>query len=103
MTLFESSCLLSSCIIHQSKELPLEYVSELQGLEDGGKAAGCKECGKYSTRGIVLANFPSDLQDLVYIFLRCVRSVLCFGVARRDGVSSGVGVGGGEKKLEEEK
>ena len=49
----------------------MEYVSELQGLDAGGRAAGCEECGKYSTRAIVLANFPSDLKDLIYVFLRC--------------------------------
>ena len=49
----------------------MEYISELQGLDAGGRAAGCEECGKYSTRAIVLANFPSDLKDLIYVFLRC--------------------------------
>ena len=60
----------------------MEYISELQGLDAGGKAAGCEECGKYSTRAIVLANFPSDLKDLIYIFLR-------FGCG-------GIGVAGGK-------
>lgn len=48
----------------------MEYVSELRGLDEGGRAAGCEDCGKYCTRAIVLANFPGDLKDLIYIFLR---------------------------------
>lgn len=53
-----------------SKEVPSQYISELKGIADGAKAAGCEECGKYTTRAIVLANAPGDNQDWVYVLLR---------------------------------
>ena len=47
---------------YQSKQLPEEYKTELRGLADGGKAAGCSECGNYVNRAVVLANAPGDLK-----------------------------------------
>ena len=39
-------------------------------MADGAAVQGCKECGKYASRAIVLANAPGDLQDFLYILLR---------------------------------
>ena len=44
--------------------------TELRGVADGARSKGCDECGKYITRGIVLANAPGDKKDFVYILLR---------------------------------
>lgn len=57
-------------LLSQSKEVPSEYKSELQGLADGAAANGCPKCGNYSTRSIVMSNLPSDLQDVLLILLR---------------------------------
>ena len=54
----------------QSKQLPSEYKQELQGLADGAAASGCSECGRYTTRAIVLANAPGDLKDFLLILKR---------------------------------
>ena len=54
----------------QSTELPSIYKTELEGLADGAAAQGCKDCGNYVIRAIVLANAPGDLQDFLYILLR---------------------------------
>ena len=65
-----TNLLLLLLVLLQSKELPQEYRTELQGLADGAKESGCGQCGKYITRGIVLANAPGDVKDFVYILLR---------------------------------
>ena len=54
----------------QSRELPEQYQTELQGLSAGASAAGCTECGDYITRTIVLANAPGDLQvHVLYVYV----------------------------------
>lgn len=51
-----------------SKQVPQDYMDEISGLTAGGRAAGIKhDLGKYSTRGIVLANFPGDIQHITLI------------------------------------
>jgi hypothetical protein len=58
-----------------SKQLPQEYLDEISGITEGGRAAekeGMKttkgrDIGKIAGWGIVLANFPSDLPNLKFI------------------------------------
>jgi hypothetical protein len=53
---------------YMSKQLPQEYLDEISGISAGGKAIGAKrDVGKVAGWGITLANFPGDLDDLVYI------------------------------------
>lgn len=52
-----------------ASHVPAEYHDELRGTTDGGAAAGVEsvELGTVLSRGIVLANLPGSLQDLVYV------------------------------------
>jgi hypothetical protein len=52
-----------------SKQVPQDYMDEISGLTAGGRAAGelKHDLGKLSTRGIVLANFPGDIQHISII------------------------------------
>merc|ERR1712232_1266819 len=51
-----------------SKQVTSELMEELNGIEQGGNAVGIKNVGSYITRTITLANLPSDLNDMKYIF-----------------------------------
>ena len=51
-----------------SKEVPQQYLDELEGMSAGGKAAGvhreeADDVGVLSARAIVLANLPGDIED----------------------------------------
>lgn len=49
-------------------QLPDEYLDEIRGMTNGGQAAGYSEdIGAIAGWGIVLANFPGSLENLVYI------------------------------------
>merc|ERR1712232_199915 len=52
-----------------SKQVTSELMEELNGIEQGGNAVGIKNVGSYITRTITLANLPSDLNDMKYIFI----------------------------------
>jgi hypothetical protein len=52
-----------------SKEVPKEYMDEIQGMTDGGIKARVKgNVGKTAARGITIANFPGSLENLKFIF-----------------------------------
>ena len=51
-----------------SKQVPQEYLDELSGMTAGGHLAGVKrDVGAIAGWGITLANFPSDLDNLLLI------------------------------------
>lgn len=53
-----------------SKDVPQEYMDELKGATDGGKAAGVSgDVGVALSRGITLANLPGDVQDIVFVLI----------------------------------
>merc|ERR1712137_105510 len=45
-----------------------ELMQELDGIEEGGNSIGIQGLKSLITRTITLANLPSDMEDLVYIF-----------------------------------
>ena len=45
----------------------LTLLKELEGLQAGGADAGYPLAGRYIQRGILLANFPGDVEDIVYV------------------------------------
>lgn len=53
-----------------SKQVPQTYMDEIQGLTDGGVAAGLAgDVGVALSRGITLANLPGDVQDIIFVLL----------------------------------
>ena len=54
---------------YMASELPEQYHEELRGATAGGAAAGVPgvKVGTLLTRGLVLANLPGSLEDLVYV------------------------------------
>lgn len=52
-----------------SKQVPPNYLDELKGLSAGGLAAGLgvHDVGKIAARGVVLANLPGSLENIVLI------------------------------------
>ena len=52
-----------------SKDVPSSYIDELDGMSDASKKMRLRgDVGKRASRVIVVANFPSDLDDLKYIY-----------------------------------
>ena len=55
---------------YMKQNVPQEYLDEFSGLTAGGLAAGIpklSEVGKIAIRGIVLANFPGDIENIKLI------------------------------------
>jgi len=53
---------------YMKPHIPAEYLEELRGFSEGGKAAGMhRDVGAVASWGIVLANFPSDIVNIKYI------------------------------------
>ena len=52
---------------YMSKDVPKMYMDELQGMSDASKVLSA-DVGKIASRVIVVANFPSDLEDLKYVY-----------------------------------
>lgn len=62
--------------------MPTTYLTELSGLTEGAAKAGCSHCGRYITRGYVVANLPADIKDIGKL-LRSENSSLPEGLAAR--------------------
>ena len=52
-----------------SKQVPQEYMDELSGIEDGANDVGVANVGKFSSRGITLANLPGDVEDIILVLI----------------------------------
>ena len=51
-----------------SVQVTPELLQELDGIEQGGNAIGISDLKSYITQTITLANLPSDLSDLKFVF-----------------------------------
>jgi len=51
-----------------SKQVTPELMQELDGIEQGGNSIGISGLKNYITRTITLANLPSDMDDLKFVF-----------------------------------
>jgi len=52
-----------------SKETPQEFMEEIQGIGDGGRAAGVPDLDKIVSRFIILANMPGSPKDMIYVLI----------------------------------
>eukprot|EP01027_Heterolobosea_sp_BB2_P016936 GEZU01024037.1.p1 GENE.GEZU01024037.1~~GEZU01024037.1.p1 ORF type:complete len:527 (+),score=161.19 GEZU01024037.1:76-1656(+) len=52
-----------------SKQIPQEYVDELNGIRDGGAAIGIDELDTLVKRVITVSNFPGDVGDDIFFLL----------------------------------
>lgn len=50
-----------------SVQTPTDYLTELLGVHDGASAVNVSQADTFLTRGIVLANFPGTITDLLYV------------------------------------
>eukprot|EP01094_Clydonella_sp_ATCC50884_P007399 TRINITY_DN1657_c0_g1_i1.p1 TRINITY_DN1657_c0_g1~~TRINITY_DN1657_c0_g1_i1.p1 ORF type:complete len:513 (-),score=145.35 TRINITY_DN1657_c0_g1_i1:122-1639(-) len=51
-----------------SRQVPAAFMTELSGISQAGSETGNHKLGVIVPRVIVLANIPSDLEDLLYVF-----------------------------------
>mmetsp|Transcript_19427 Transcript_19427/g.27920 ORF Transcript_19427/g.27920 Transcript_19427/m.27920 type:complete len:498 (+) Transcript_19427:40-1533(+) len=51
------------------KQVPQEYMDELDGLRAGGEEVGVSDLDKMTSRGITLANLPGDGSDIIFVLL----------------------------------
>ena len=51
-----------------SKQVPQDYLDEIEGIKAGGESNSQTGLDRYITRTIVLANLPGTLGDLKYVF-----------------------------------